>query len=74
MMRPGDKIRIFKSGEVFEPGNTKKRLVCLPGALGTIIDMQPQGVSGGALVAFPAGEYLVPYAMLELAPDEVGAA
>jgi len=68
MMTSGDRIRIYRSGEVFVPGDPKTRIVALAGRLGTVIDMQPSGCTGGALVAFPDGEYLVPYAMLEMAP------
>lgn len=67
-MTAGDRIRIYRSGEVFVPGRPQAPLLALAGRLGTIIDMHPAGVTGGALVDFYGTEYLVPYAMLEMAP------
>ena len=68
-MTAGDRVRIFQSGEVFPPGQPlARRILAIKGQLGTLIDVAPKECTGGALVALQAGEYLVPYAMLELAP------
>lgn len=70
-MTAGDRVRLFQSGEIFKPGQPlAPRIVGLKGQLGTLIDIQPDGVTGGALVALNGGEYFIPYAMLELAPAE----